>query len=53
MELLDPASLAARFPWLNTGDLAMGSLGLKNEGVFDPWSLLSAFKNRNVNDGVR
>jgi glycine/D-amino acid oxidase-like deaminating enzyme len=33
--LLEPAQLAARFPWLNTGDLALGSLGLAGEGWFD------------------
>jgi glycine/D-amino acid oxidase-like deaminating enzyme len=33
--LLTPKDLAARFPWLNVGDLALGSLGLAGEGWFD------------------
>jgi FAD-dependent oxidoreductase domain-containing protein 1 len=43
MGLLDPAALSARFPWLNTDGLAMGSLGLALEGFFDPYSLLTWF----------
>ncbi|SIS76537.1 Glycine/D-amino acid oxidase [Roseivivax lentus] len=39
--LLDRAGLAARFPFLNTDDLACGAFGLRNEGWFDPWALLS------------
>lgn len=33
--LLEPAALAQRFAWLHTGDLALGSLGLRGEGWFD------------------
>jgi glycine/D-amino acid oxidase-like deaminating enzyme len=33
--LLAPADLAARFPWLHTGDLALASLGLSGEGWLD------------------
>jgi glycine/D-amino acid oxidase-like deaminating enzyme len=33
--LLAPEELVARFPWLNAGDLALGSLGLAGEGWFD------------------
>lgn len=40
-ELLSPDRLAARFPWLNTKDIALGCVGLEREGWFDPWALLT------------
>ncbi|MFT9375383.1 NAD(P)/FAD-dependent oxidoreductase [Komagataeibacter saccharivorans] len=33
--LLTPREVAARFPWLNTDDLTLASLGLAGEGWFD------------------
>lgn len=45
--LLDPAALAARFPWLAPGeDVVLGSLGLSGEGWFDGWGLLQAFRKK-------
>jgi len=44
--LLDPAAIAARFPWLSTDGVAMGSLGLSGEGWFDPATLLHAFRRK-------
>jgi glycine/D-amino acid oxidase-like deaminating enzyme len=44
--LLGPDELARRFPWLETGDLALGSLGLHGEGWFDGWSLLQALRRK-------
>lgn len=44
--LLDPAELAARFPWLRVDDLAAGSLGLSDEGWFDAYALLQAFRRK-------
>ncbi len=38
--MLDAPTLAARFPWLNTDALALGSVGERWEGFFDPWQLL-------------
>ena len=35
IELLTPPALAARFPWLEVSDLALGALGLTGEGWFD------------------
>src|SRR5688572_11111252 len=46
--LLDPAALAARFPWLSTGDLALGSLGLSGEGWFDGPALMQAFRRKAI-----
>src|SRR5882724_11055898 len=50
--LLDSAALAVRFPWLRTGDLAAGSLGLNGEGWFDGYSLLTAFATKARSQGV-
>ena len=49
---LDPAALKMRFPWLNTEDLAAGSLGLSGEGWFDGWALLQAFRRKARSLGV-
>jgi FAD-dependent oxidoreductase domain-containing protein 1 len=50
--LLSPAELALRFPWLNTSDLAGGTLGLSDEGWIDPYSLLQAFRRKARSLGV-
>jgi FAD-dependent oxidoreductase domain-containing protein 1 len=50
--LMNPSELQHRFPWLNISDLAAGSLGLKNEGWFDPYSLLMAFLRKTRSLGV-
>jgi FAD-dependent oxidoreductase domain-containing protein 1 len=51
--LLAPAELAARFPWLAVGDLALGSLGLSGEGWFDGYGLLTAFARKARSQGAR
>ena len=51
--LLGPDQLAARFPWLATGDIALGSLGLTGEGWFDGYSLLQAFRAQARVQGAR
>ncbi len=53
VELLDGTELAARFPWLETTDLAAGSLGIRGEGWFDGYSLLTAFAAKARSQGVR
>ncbi|MEM7353222.1 MAG: FAD-binding oxidoreductase [Acidobacteriota bacterium] len=50
--LLEPAALEQRFPWLRTEDLVGGSLGLRDEGWIDPYSLLMAFKRKAESLGV-
>lgn len=52
VELLSPQQLKQKFPWLNIENLVLASHGLENEGWFDPYSLLFAFKNKAVNLGV-
>jgi len=44
--LLAPDELAARFPWLSTQGIALGSLGLSGEGWFDGYSLMQAFRRK-------
>ncbi|ETW08051.1 hypothetical protein H310_02420 [Aphanomyces invadans] len=50
--LMNPSDLSARFPWLDTTDISCGSLGLEDEGWFDPWSYLTGLKKANTHLGV-
>jgi FAD-dependent oxidoreductase domain-containing protein 1 len=50
--LLDPHQLQARFPWMRTDDLGGGSLGLADEGWFDAYALLQAFRRKARSLGV-
>lgn len=53
---LDPAALRARFPWLHTDDLVLGSLGVSTatsgEGWFDGYAALQAFRQAAIAAGV-
>ncbi len=53
VELLAPAKLAARFPWLSTEGLALASHGTANEGWFDGPSLMQGFRHAARERGVR
>lgn len=44
--LLTPAELAARYPWLSTDGIALGSLGRSGEGWFDGYGLVQALRAR-------
>ncbi|NXY19386.1 FXRD1 protein, partial [Atrichornis clamosus] len=50
--LLSPTQLKAKFPWINTEDVAVASYGLEDEGWFDPWTLLNAFRRKATSMGV-
>lgn len=50
--LLTPAELLARFPWMRVDDLAGGSLGMADEGWFDAYALLQAFRRKARSLGV-
>ncbi|XP_056266757.1 FAD-dependent oxidoreductase domain-containing protein 1 isoform X2 [Pseudoliparis swirei] len=50
--LLSPAQVKQKFPWINTAGVALASYGLENEGSFDPWTLLNAFRRKAVSMGV-
>ncbi|HET8784156.1 MAG TPA: FAD-binding oxidoreductase, partial [Candidatus Limnocylindrales bacterium] len=42
--LLTPADLGDRYPWLSTGDIALGSLGRSGEGWFDGYALVQGLR---------
>jgi glycine/D-amino acid oxidase-like deaminating enzyme len=44
--LLEVKDLQSRFPWLDLTGVALGSLGIENEGWIDPHALLMAFKTK-------
>ena len=44
--LLSPTEIAARFPWMATDGVALGSLGLTGEGWFDGYGLMQAFRRK-------
>ncbi|NXR38092.1 FXRD1 protein, partial [Zosterops hypoxanthus] len=51
--LLSPTQLKMKFPWMNTEDVAVASYGLEDEGWFDPWTLLNAFRRKAISLGVQ
>lgn len=52
-QVLDPAQLAQRFPWIETGDLAAASFGPRDEGWFDNMGLLRGLRNAARAQGAR
>ena len=46
VELLDPAALAARFPWISTDGITLASHGTANEGWFDGPALMQGFRRK-------
>ena len=44
VELLDPAALKTRFPWISEDGLVLASHGTANEGWFDGPSLMQGFR---------
>ena len=51
--LMQPSALQARFPWLSTDGIALGSLGRSGEGWFDGYSVLQAFRRKAIAQGAR
>lgn len=43
-QILTPAQIGARYPWMNTADLVAGSFGPRDEGWFDNMGLLGGFR---------
>ncbi len=43
-QVLDPAALSARFPWMNLDDVVAGSFGPSGEGWFDNMGLLGGLR---------
>jgi glycine/D-amino acid oxidase-like deaminating enzyme len=53
ISLLDQPQLQARFPWLNTDDLAAGAFGESGEGWFDGYGLVQALRKKAQALGAR
>jgi sarcosine oxidase len=53
VELLEPAALRRRFPWLSSEGVALASHGTANEGWFDGPALMQAFRRAARAGGVR
>ena len=51
--LLNPKEILERFPYMNVSDLEGGSLGIRNEGTLDAFSLMQGFKLRARHNGVQ
>lgn len=52
-EVWSPDQIAARFPWLNTGDLTAATFGPRDEGWFDNMGLLAGFRSMAKAQGAR
>ncbi len=51
--LLDRAKLRQEFPWIQSGDIGLASLGRSGEGWFDANTLLWAFRKKAQRQGAR
>lgn len=52
VELLDPAALRERFPWISTDGVVRASHGTANEGWFDGPALMQAFRRKAREQGA-
>lgn len=50
--LMSPQALTQRFPWLNTEDLAAGSLGLSGEGWLDAYGMMQGMRKKAMAQGT-
>ncbi len=51
--LLDPAALQARYPWMNTNDLAGGSFGQSGEGWLDAYGMMQGMRKKAIAQGAK
>ena len=50
--ILSPSETKSRHPWLNVEDIAIATNGIRDEGWFDAWSLLSVMRRAARERGV-
>ncbi len=50
--LLEPADIQARYPYINTDEVALAALGLAEEGWFDAYSVMQALRRKASSLGV-
>lgn len=52
IELLAPDELKARYPWLNTDDLAGGAFGVRGEGWLDAYGMMQGMRRKAIAQGT-
>ncbi|CCI42029.1 unnamed protein product [Albugo candida] len=52
VDWMTPENVNARYPWMSLDGIDAATLGLSNEGWFDPWSFLTSMKKKCVSLGV-
>ncbi|UYV74391.1 FOXRED1 [Cordylochernes scorpioides] len=52
IHLMSQSQLKGKFPWINEEGIALATHGIRNEGWFDPWSLLAALRQNAAYNGV-
>src|SRR3546814_17225657 len=50
--ILATEQLGGRYPWLNTADLAAGSLGLSGEGWLDAYGMMQGLRKKAIAQGA-
>ncbi|TGV06295.1 FAD-binding oxidoreductase [Alcaligenaceae bacterium 429] len=52
IHMYDASGLAAKYPWMNTSDLAAGSLGLSGEGWLDAYGMMQGMRRKAISLGA-
>lgn len=52
VDLLEPAQLQARYPWMQVDDLSAGSFGNSGEGWLDAYGLMRGLRRKAISLGV-
>lgn len=52
IQMFAAAELAAKYPWMNTSDLAAGSLGLSGEGWLDAYGMMQGMRRKAISLGA-
>ena len=52
IQMFNATELAAKYPWMNTSDLAAGSLGLSGEGWLDAYGMMQGMRRKAISLGA-